>query len=306
MALDSLAVQTGIDRSRMDVLVVDNGSTDNTLEVVEQYRPRLPFDLSTASEPHQGISFARNKSLEAARGDIIAYIDDDAIAAPDWAAQHLRAYETDPDVRGAMGRIFPVWEAERPDWLDPLLESYLTVCDYGDEPFDLAGTTHAPVGANMSLSRTAMIEAGGFDVRFGFGGLEKIPGEENEIAQRIWAKGWKLVYWPAASVQHGVPADRMTVKWFKKRVFDQGRCEYLFDAEHSGAGKITRRVLVGGLVCGPALVAAACVDVLTGNRARAARRACVPWATLGYIRELAVRRGRTAHASSARDKEVPA
>ncbi len=74
MALDSLAVQTGIDRSRMDVLVVDNGSTDNTLEVVEQYRSRLPFDLSTASEPHQGISFARNKSLEAARGDIVAYI----------------------------------------------------------------------------------------------------------------------------------------------------------------------------------------------------------------------------------------
>lgn len=275
----------------MDVLVVDNGSTDNTLEVAAQYSERLPFDLSTASEPRQGISFARNKSLEAARGDIIAYIDDDAIAGPDWAVQHLKAFESDQAVRAVMGRILPVWEAERPDWLDPLLESYLTVCDYGDEPFDLAGTSHAPVGANMSLSRQAMIDVGGFDVRFGFGGLDKIPGEENEIARRMWARGWKIVYWPAACVKHGVPADRMTLKWFRKRVFDQGRYEYLFDAEHAGAAQIARRVLTGALARGPALTAAACLDLVTGNRARAARRASVPWATLGYIRELIVRRG---------------
>ncbi len=286
MALDSLAGQTGIDAAQFDVLVVDNGSTDATMEVVESYKSKMPFRISTAFEPHQGVSFARNRSLESACGDIIAYMDDDAAANPDWAVAHVEAYESDPAVRGVMGRIYPIWEGERPGWLDPLLESYLTIADYGDEPFNVADVGQAPVGANMSFLKQAMLDVGGFDVRFGFGGLQKIPHEENDIALRIQAQGGKVVYWPRATVRHGVPADRMTVEWFKKRVFDQGRGECLFELEHKGKAAVVKKAVISGLIKLPVFSAAAVIDCVLGKKARAARRASVSWYTLGYIKEL--------------------
>lgn len=299
VALESLAVQTGVTADQFDVLVVDNGSSDNTLEVAEEWGKKLPFRLTTAVEPRMGVSFARNKSVEVARGDVIAFLDDDAIANAGWAAGHLDAYKSDPMVRGVMGRILPIWEAERPDWLDSSLETYLTVADYGEEPFDVSGTGHAPVGANMSLSRQAMLDAGGFDVRFGFGGLMKIPHEENDIASRIQRLGWKIVYWPRATVRHGVPADRMTLKWFKRRVFDQGRGEYLFDVEHHGRGRVLKKAVIGALVRGPVFAAVASIDYLLGNRARAARRASVSWYLLGYLKELACVRAHSSRTETA-------
>lgn len=282
-ALESLLVQRDVDPSTVEVVVVDNGSTDNTAEVALSFGPRMPYKYKVATEPRPGVSFARNKGLEEAEGEVVAFMDDDAVALESWLAGHLEAYRWRDRVGGVMGRIIPVWEAPRPDWLDPLLEPYITVVEYGDQPFELTDPALAPVGANMSFSRKALEEAGGFDPNFGFGGLKKIPHEENDIALRMRRKGWLLLYWPAAAVRHGVPADRMTLKWFRRRILDQGRADYFFDLKHRGKGWIMRRVLLEVPVRAPVLGGAALLDLILGNRSRAARRGSVPLYYLGYL-----------------------
>ena len=284
-ALESLCVQEIGDPSCVEVLVVDNGSTDGTSELALGYTDRVPFRLRVVVEPQKGLSYARNRAIREAEGDIVAYLDDDAVAEPGWAAGHLEAYDSDPDVCGVMGRIYPRWGAPRPAWLDPMLEVYLTIADFGDEPFVLRFPEHSPIGANMSFTRQALVDAGMFNPEFGVGGPKQIPYEENEVAHRMYQRGAKMVCWPSAAVWHGVPAARMTVRWFWRRILSQGRAECVFDAEHHGRGRMLSRALKGLFCSSPVLTAAAVADFVVGNRARAARRGSVPVFNLGYLQE---------------------
>jgi len=286
-ALESLRNQQVDDPSRVEVLVVDNGSPDNTLEVAASFEGALPFVVRAVVEPKKGLSYARNTAVKSAEGSIVAFLDDDAQATPEFAAGHLEAYDQDPDVHGVMGRVLPMWETERPDWLDPLLEPYLTIVDPGEEPFTLRFPGQTPVGANMSFLRQSLVDAGMFDVRFGVGGARQIPFEENELASRFAQRGWKMVYWPRACVYHGVPASRVTARWFIRRIVDQGRAQCVYDRDHLPAHKVAGRALTSALLRGPVLAAAAGLDYALGHRARAARRASVPVYAWGYLKELA-------------------
>ena len=283
LALESLVKQTGIDPSRAEVIVVDNNSTDDTRQVAESFRSRMPFAYTVVSQPAVGLSNARNRGLEAAGGDVVAFLDDDAVASERWLAAHLAAYSFTDSVGAVIGRIIPEWEAARPDWLDPALEPYLTILDYGDEPFVVVKPGLAPVGANMSFWRRAASGAGQFDPAFGFGGTLGIPHEETEFAFRLARQGWQIVYWPAASVRHSVSAERLTWKWFRRRILEQGRAECCLDLKRFGLTCVLRRLILGLAVRGPVLGLAAVVDYAVGDRACAARRAGAALACLGYF-----------------------
>ncbi len=287
-ALESLVTQELADPSRVEVLVVDNGSTDDTIEISRSFADRFSCALRVVTEPRKGLSFARNTAIRQAQGNIVAFLDDDAVASPTWAAGHLEAYDNDAEVCAVMGRILPRWEADRPKWLDVALDSYLTIADYGEEPFVLSFPPQAPVGANMSFLKSALEEVGYFDPRFGVGGPKAIPYEENELAHRLTRHGMKMVYWPRAAVWHGVPAARATVKWLARRIYAQGRAELIFDMDHKPKLRIIKKALAQGTIRGPVLAAGALVDCLMGKQARAVRRASVCCHTLGYLRELVV------------------
>lgn len=285
-ALESLLGQTGIDPSEIEVLVADNGSTDNTVRMSEEVGQRLPFATRVVIEPRKGLSYGRNLAVREARGEIVAFLDDDAVAEPTWISGHLEAYRADPEVAGVMGRVLPVWENDRPAWLDPMLDPYLTIVDYGEEPFTLQYPQHSPVGANMSFLRQALLDVGLFDERFGVGGARKIPYEETELAGRLHARGLKLVYAPRAVVLHGVPASRATIRWMSRRVVDQGRAELVYDLDHGTRFHAVRKALAGAFLRGPVLALAALADLAVGNKSRAARRASVSCHAFGYLQEL--------------------
>ncbi|MGH7931655.1 MAG: glycosyltransferase family A protein, partial [Candidatus Binataceae bacterium] len=112
----------------MECVVVDNNSTDDTAVVVERVAHDAPFAIRRVMEPRLGSSFARNRAVDEATGHYILFIDDDALAEPDWANAMLAEIER-RNLDAACGAVLPRWSAMPPQWLGPSLYVRLAVHD---------------------------------------------------------------------------------------------------------------------------------------------------------------------------------
>ncbi len=215
-SMDSIAVQnvpTGIE---WDVLVVDNNSTDETREVLEKYcllNPRFSYVF----ESKQGLSHARNAGIERARGEILAFTDDDVTADPDWLWS-LTSSLCGGRWSFAGGRIIPVWPGKLPAWLSE--EDFNTIgpftgFDEGPEPKPL---TRPSYGGNTAFRREMFEKYGGFRSDLGRSNNNLLGREDIEIANRLFTAGEQLRYEPKAVIRHPVEEYRMTkryiLKWF--------------------------------------------------------------------------------------------
>ena len=210
------------DADRFDVLVVDNGSTDGTGAWLVDWAQADPERRRVVPEPVAGLSRARNRGVAEATGDVVLFLDDDALAPRGWVAAHLAAYRRDPATTAVGGPVVLTWPDGRPHWLTPGLEHWYSALDHGDDagPFP---QPDGPYGANMSVRRSALDEAGGFAERLGRRGRSLLSGEEAELWQRLWASGGTIVYDPATLVLHRVAATRSTRRWLIRRGWGQGR-----------------------------------------------------------------------------------
>lgn len=224
-ALESIRKQS-LSKEAFEVVAVDNASTDSTASVVEQAKSTLP-NLRYVFEPNLGLSKARNRALAEATGLYIAYLDDDAIASPQWLDRLLTAFETirpPPAVVG--GRIDPIWECERPVWLPDELMMCFTIVDWCSEPKSLNPWKQSAFGANMAFVTSLLREVGGFDVGLGRVGHLLLSGEDVLVQRRLFMRGHSVHYDPRASVRHHVQTARLTKQWLLNRMF----CEGLSDA----------------------------------------------------------------------------
>lgn len=213
-----------------EVIVVDNNSTDGTKSLVNDLQEKYP-SLRYVMEANQGLSFARNRALNEAKGDIVAFIDDDGVAEPGWIAGLVDAFVA-PDVACAGGKIILDLPSEPPSWLDSSLYPYLSAYDGGPE----AKETEEVYGCNFAVHRSTALELGGFSVGFGFTGENLLPGEDIDYCLRVRAAGHKVMYTPSAIVRHKVSRSRLTKEWFLRRTRQQGRAAVLIGTvpkEHS-------------------------------------------------------------------------
>lgn len=216
-ALESLRHQT-LDASSFEVLVIDNRSTDATKAVFDEI---AGHNFTYVFEPELGLSKARNTGWQRGRAPYIAYLDDDAIAAPEWVEFIARAFETTPVPGAVGGRILPIWEAPRPAWLSDRIALALTILDWSDQPHFL-GDEQWLAGANITYPRALLEQTGGFDVTLGRRGKNLISCEESLLNGQILALGHRLFYEPRASVQHHIPASRLTRQWHIQRQYWNG------------------------------------------------------------------------------------
>jgi glycosyltransferase involved in cell wall biosynthesis len=217
-AIQSLVNQT-LAKEDYEILVVDNGSTDNTCEIASQFQnqPNLRYIF----ESKLGLSHARNTGYKEARGDIIAYLDDDAIACSKWLELIVEVFQTVPNVGAVGGKVNPIWEVDPPTWINDFMQRYLSVLNWSETPIVLDDSKYL-VGANISFQRKNLEKFSGFSTNLGRKGKNLISSEETELVNKIKGDGQSIFYHPEISVNHLVPAARMNSSWFRRRWFTQG------------------------------------------------------------------------------------
>ena len=156
-----------------------------------------------------GAGWARNCAAELARGDVLAFLDDDAAAAPAWLAHLLAPYD-EPSTIAVGGAPLPRYETERPGWFPPNFD-WVFGCAYDGLPSTLAPAAHL-IGANMSVRRTVFEAVGGF---------HSIDFDDLDLCMRIAAQypNRTLYYEPLAVVFHYVPEGRLSWHYFWRRCF---------------------------------------------------------------------------------------
>jgi glycosyltransferase involved in cell wall biosynthesis len=218
--LTALAQQT-LSKRQYEVIVVDNGSSDDTANVAGGFCRAQP-NFRYVEEPRAGLSIARNRGIAVGEAPIVAFTDDDAVPATSWLEQLLGGFEMLPQTVGIVGGdVTPVWEADRPAWLtDFLLRPLSAGLKWGTEPRFLR-TGEWLIEVNSAYRKSALQQVGGFPERLGrVGGLLLSgDGAVNLLIQRA---GYLLYYDPAILVSHHIPPSRLTKDWFRRRSFWQG------------------------------------------------------------------------------------
>jgi glycosyltransferase involved in cell wall biosynthesis len=278
-ALDSLAASIVSEAIQWEVLVVDNNSSDQTERVVESFCGRYPGRFRYLFEPQQGKSYALNAGIREARGDILAFVDDDVTVEPVWL-QNLTSALHESHWSGSGGRILPVSGFVPPPWLAldgpcNLLGALCAYFDPGDVPGELKDP---PYGANMAFRKEMFEKYGGFRTDLGPSPGSEMRSEDTEFGRRLMAGGERLRYVPSAIVYHEIPENRVRKKFLLAWWFDFGRGSIRETGKRPGTGEILK-------ILGRTLLTAL-QWVLTLNSQRRFYRKCRIWYAAGKIVEV--------------------
>jgi glycosyltransferase involved in cell wall biosynthesis len=213
-ALHSLRDQT---EAPLETILV----VDHCPELLRRAMAELQGVIIVPNRLERGLAGGRNTGASGAQGDVVAFLDDDAVADSGWLAKLADSY-TDPKVLGVGGLVKPKWDAVRPDWFRPELD-WVVGCSYRGMPGQ-AGRVRNFIGANMSFRRNVLDELGGFSISLGRVGTAPLGCEETELCLRIGQRypDGVLLYEPAASVSHRVRAQRAGWGYLRSRCYAEG------------------------------------------------------------------------------------
>ena len=209
------------DPAPLEVIVV----IDHNPELYNRARQRFLAwsDTVTVLENlfERGLSGARNTGIESSTAAVVAFLDDDAEAAPGWIANLLLAFN-DSSVMVAGGGITPVWQTTSPRWF-PEEFNWVLGCSYTGLP-TVTAPVRNPIGANMAFRREVFEQVGGFRAGLGRVGKHPLGCEETELCIRtrqMWPDSVNM-YEPAAKVRHHVPDTRGRLRYFRSRCYAEG------------------------------------------------------------------------------------
>lgn len=218
-AVASVASQS-LDRP-FELLVVDSAAEG--LDARDLPSANLGGTARVVQARRPGTAHARNLALHEARGEIVAFLDDDAEAAPGWLHALSREY-ADRECAAAGGPILPDFQTSPPAWLRvayDVIANEFSALDHGAETriLEYPKTLYGP---NLSVRRGIAVACGGFREDLGPRGRRWRPGEEVELIHRLQGLGHRIHWVPAAVVRHSVPRHKMSRGFFRRRAYARG------------------------------------------------------------------------------------
>lgn len=212
------------DPATYELIIVDNNSTDDTARALAELVAREGGRVRHVIEKKQGVSFARNRGIEEARADIIAFFDDDVRVVDNWIEIIARTFADRPELECIGGRVLPAWEAPPPSWLTPTHWAPLALQDLGDRRLTIsAQNQRGLISANLACRRRLFDRVGGFSPAFqrvkdGIGSIE-----DDEWIRRVWKADGNVLYLPELIAYTDVPASRLTRQYHRRWHLGHGR-----------------------------------------------------------------------------------
>lgn len=222
-ALQSLQEQT---LSDFEILVVDNAADAKVEQIVMDFNRTARIPAQYVPEPRLGATNARHSGARTARGDLLVFADDDQTSDPGWLAAYARAFAEHPEMAAAGGPVRPVWEVTPPAWVlefigQAKMVNILGLIEAHDKfQLDPKGVFF---GGNMAIRRDVLFQVGGFNPDY-YGDVLLGDGETG-LNHKLWKRELLIGYVPEAVGYHHIPSQRMTLKYFRHRMANEGACD---------------------------------------------------------------------------------
>ena len=227
--------------AKYEIILINNNSTDNTENECTRFQNDFPqVNFSYFVEKNQGLSFARNRGIDEAKGDVLVFLDDDAFVGNDYLKNLYENLNEYPNCSAFGGKITPVFESvETPKWLSKWTYSWVSAIDLGKNIQEFNGGKY-PIGANMGIKADILHKTGNFNTKLGRSKKNLMAGEEKDIFNRIKNAGGRIYYFPDIAVQHVIPQQRTTNGYIAKMGLGVGMSEKLRTLDISKSAYIKR------------------------------------------------------------------
>ncbi|MEX2478146.1 MAG: glycosyltransferase [Gracilimonas sp.] len=209
----------------IEILVVDNNSTDNTYSIFQKHRDSTKTDnfiLSYCKEREQGLSYARNRGISESKSENIVFLDDDVSLTKNFLKNWLHFFKTYPDYKAAGGKIIVRFDTKKPNWVSHFLLTLFGHHNLGNSIKPYPSNKH-PFGGNMGFRKAIFLKTGIFNTYLGRKGEELTSNEEKDLFNRIKSENEPILYLPNTTLYHRIGAERLTLSYIKRQANGLGK-----------------------------------------------------------------------------------
>ena len=244
--LKSLADNT-LPHDCYEIVLVNNNCTDNTTSECERFVRDYPnINFRVFIEEHQGLSYARNRGIKESVGDILVYVDDDALVNKEYLQTYADFFDQHPEIDAAGGPIIPQYETEEPQWMSPITKALVTGYKYlGNQPKEFPKSDY-PGGGNAAYRASVFEKVGLFNVELGRKGDSLVGAEEKDVFDKMTSLGMRFYYLPDAILYHLIPEKKLSKGYFNRLSYSIGKSEQM-RTKQIGKTKYAKRLVSEGL-----------------------------------------------------------
>ncbi len=223
--LESIVANT-LSKSNYEILLVDNNCTDNTKGVCQEFAEAHPdVVFRYVKEEEQGLSAAKNRGIREAKGDILVFVDDDALVDDHYLSDFAECFKLHPRVMAAGGPIEPLYETSEPSWMTSYTKALLCAwMNYGDAQRHYP-SGRFPGGGNAAFRSEVFQKVGLFNTELGRKGGSLTASEEKDIFDKMHALGMEVLYLPGPVLHHIIPQAKLEKDYFERVTYQIGCSE---------------------------------------------------------------------------------
>lgn len=214
--------------SQYEIVLIDNNCTDNTkseCNLFTQNYTQVIFRYFV--ETNQGLSYARNRGIKEAKGDILIYVDDDALINKEYLSTYANFFNEYSNIDAAGGPIIPQYETQEPSWMSHYTKRLLTGYKYLGNVVKKFPNNDFPGGGNAAYKKSVFDKIGLFNVDLGRKGDSLMGAEEKDIFDKMLSLNMQFYYLPNAILYHIIPEKKLSKEYFNKLTYSIGQSERL-------------------------------------------------------------------------------